>query len=127
MFLRYVLNTFLYYYLVTMIPLICCKIHCLYLSIFVWFRIRFIYEFLKRISICNTSIIHNKKRTPLLNLPTSCISGRLAPQTLSIKGKYTILFSDFLIIGLCNYSADSLFVILSFLTAPPKVFISKNL
>ena len=36
---------------------------------------------------------------------------------LSIKGECTFLFSNFLIIGLCNSSANSLFDIFSFLTA----------
>ena len=52
------------------------------------------------------SITHNKKRIPLLNLLINCISARLAPKLLSIKGDCTFLFSNFLIIDLCNSSAS---------------------
>ena len=58
-----------------------------------------------------------------------------APQKLSIKVECTFLFLNFLIIGLCNSSANYLFYTFSFLTAdlltsvaaPPEVFLSKNL
>ena len=53
------------------------------------------------------------------------MSTRSAPQILSIKEECTILFLTFLIIGLCNYSADSLFEIFSFLTVPPEIFLSR--
>ena len=57
------------------------------------------------------SITHNKNLNPLLNLLINCISSKSAPQILSIKGDCTFLFLDFLIIGLCNSSANSLFEI----------------
>ena len=53
------------------------------------------------------SITHNKKQIPLLNLLINCISARSAPQLLSIEGEYTFRFSNFLIIGFCNSSANS--------------------
>ena len=55
------------------------------------------------------STTHNEKRIPLLNLLIDWISARSAPQMLSIKGEYTFLSSNFLIIGLSNSSANSLF------------------
>ena len=39
---------------------------------------------------------------------------RSAPQILSTKDEYTFRFLQFLIIGLCNSSANSLFEIFSF-------------
>ena len=45
------------------------------------------------------------------------ISARSAPKVWSMKGKCTFLFSNSLIIGLCNISANSLFDIFSILTA----------
>ena len=59
----------------------------------------------------------NKKRNPLLNLLINCISARSAPQILSIKDECNFLFLNFLIIGLCSSSANSLFDIFSCLTA----------
>ena len=47
----------------------------------------------------------------------NCISARSAPQILSIKVDCTFIFLDFLIIGLCNSSANSLFDIFLFLIA----------
>ena len=70
---------------------------------------------------------YNKNLNPLLNLLINCISARSAPQTLSIKNECTFLFSNFLIIGLCNSSAYSLLEIVSFLTVSSDVFLSKNL
>ena len=58
------------------------------------------------------SITHNKNLNPLFNLLINCISTRSAPQTLSIKVQ-----CSFLIIRLCNSSANSLFQIFSFLIA----------
>ena len=46
---------------------------------------------------------------------------------LSIKSKRTFLFLSFLMIGLCNSSANSLFEVVSFLIPPPKVYLTKNL
>ena len=68
------------------------------------------------------SIIHNKKRIPLLSLLISCILARTAPKILSIKDECTFLFSNFLIIGLCNSSGNSLLDIISFVTVAPQVF-----
>ena len=77
------------------------------------------------------SITHNKKRIPLLNLLINYISARSAPQILSIKDECTFIFVIFLIIGLCNSSANSsansLLEIFSFLTVPPEVLLSKKL
>ena len=72
-------------------------------------------------------ITHNKKRIPLLNLLIKCISARSVFQILSIKHEYFFRFLNFLTIGLCSYSANSLFEIISFLIAPPDVFLSKSL
>ena len=58
-------------------------------------------------------------RAPLLNLLINCISTRLAPHTLSIKDEYTFIFLNFLIIGFCNYSANSLFETFLFLIPLP--------
>ena len=66
------------------------------------------------------SVTHKKNRNPLLNLLISCISSRSAPQILSIKDDCTFLFSNVLIIGLCNSSANSSFCIIYFLIAPPE-------
>ena len=71
------------------------------------------------------SVANNKKRIPLLNLLISCISARSVPQILSIKGDCIFLFSNFLIIGLCNSFANSLLEIFSFLITLPEVFLSK--
>ena len=49
---------------------------------------------------------HNKNRNPLFYLLISCISARSAPQVLSLKDEYTFRFSNFLVIGLCNSSAN---------------------
>ena len=46
------------------------------------------------------------------------------PEILSVKGECTFLFSNFLIIGLCDSSANSLLEI-SFLIAPTRFFIKK--
>ena len=73
------------------------------------------------------SITYNKNINPLSNLLIKCISARLAPQMLSIKVGCTFLFFSckFLIIGLCNSSANSLLQIISFLIPLPEVFLSK--
>ena len=97
------------------------------------------------------STAHNTNLNPLLNLLINCILARSACQILSIKGERTSFFSNFLIIGLFNLSANYLFDIFSFLivdlfyvariakvsdrkvfdrasvAAPPEVFLSKNL
>ena len=62
------------------------------------------------------SIAYNKKRISLLSLPINCISVRSTPEILSIR-----------VIGLCNFTAKSLFYIFPFSAAPPAVFLSKHL
>ena len=54
---------------------------------------------------------------PFLYLLINCISARTAPQILSPKGE---CISNFLIIGLCNSSANSLFEIFPFLIPLPE-------
>ena len=71
------------------------------------------------------SITQNKSLNPLLNLFINCISARSAPQILSIKGECTFLLLNFLIIGSCNSSANSLLEIISFLLPLPEVFYQK--
>ena len=56
--------------------------------------------------------------TPFLNVIINCILARLAAQILPIKDECTFGFSNFLIIGLRNYSANSCFNLCPFL-APP--------
>ena len=70
---------------------------------------------------------HGKNLNPLLNLLINCISAKTAHQILSIKDERTFLFSNFQTICLCNSSANSLLYIISFLTVPPKAFLSKYL
>ena len=53
--------------------------------------------------------------------------GRSEPQTLPIKGECTIRFLNFLIIRLCSSLDNSLFFMISFLTTPPAIVLSKNL
>ena len=53
------------------------------------------------------------------------ISARPVPQILSIKDKCTFLFSNILLIGLCNSLTNSLFCIIYFLVAPPKALYQK--
>ena len=60
--------------------------------------------------------------TPLLNLLINWISAKSKPQILSIKGDFTFHLLNFLIIGLCNSSANSLLEIFSFLTSLSEVF-----
>ena len=54
------------------------------------------------------------------------MSARSAPQILFRKDEHTFLFLRFLIIGVCNSSANSLFEIFSFLIAAPDVFCQKK-
>ena len=76
--------------------------------------------------ICYKCQLHiNKNLNPLLNFPISGISARSAPQILSIKAECTFLLLKFLIIVLCNSSANSLLEIFSFLTVPLDVFYQK--
>ena len=73
------------------------------------------------------SITHNKNLNPLLNLFINHISARSASQILPIKGECTFLLLIFLLIDLCNSSANSLLNIISFLTVPREGFLSTNL
>ena len=72
--------------------------------------------------LLKVSITHNNKRIPSLNLFYNWVSARLAPQILSVKVECTFRFSSFLIIGLCNSSANSWFEIISLLTVSPEDF-----
>ena len=72
------------------------------------------------------SVTH-KNLNPLLNLLINYISARSAPQILSIKGDCTFLFLNFLIIGLCNSSANCWSDIFSFLIPLPEVFLLKRI
>ena len=72
------------------------------------------------------SITHNKNLNLLLNLLINYISVRSAPQILSIKDDSTFLFSNFLIVGLCNSSANSLLQIILFSTVSPEVDLSTS-
>ena len=60
----------------------------------------------------------NKNLNSLFNLLINYVSARSVPQILSVKDEGTFLFSNFLIIGFCNSSANSLLDIISFLTVP---------
>ena len=73
------------------------------------------------------SITHNKKQILLLNVHINDMSVRSAPQILSIKDEYTVIFLYYLITGLYNCSANSLSDIISFLIAPPEVYLPKKL
>ena len=72
------------------------------------------------------SITHNKNRSSLLNLLINCISAGSVPEILSIKDNCAFLFSNFLIMGLYNSSANSLLDIISFLTAPSEQFFRED-
>ena len=130
---------FLYHhYPLNIISLIYCKIHSLYLPIlcFVCDYVRL--SFLKDVDSFNTffSLLkewplyiyyeyqyHTIKKELLLHWLIDCISARSAPQILPFKDEYTLRFSSFVIIGLCNSSANCWFCI----TAPPEDFLSENL
>ena len=85
--------------------------------------------------ICYKGKLHNKNLNSLLNLLINCIPVRFVPQILSIKCNFYFLLLNFLILGLCNFSANSpvakskklLFEIFSFLIPLREVFLSKNL
>ena len=53
------------------------------------------------------------------------IYARSASQILPIKGKCTFLLLNFLLIGFCHSSANSLLEIISFLTVPKEFFYQK--
>ena len=72
-------------------------------------------------------ITHNKKRIPSSNFLINCISARIAPQILSLKDECTFLLFSFLIIFVCNYPANFMLEIFSFLIAPQEVFLSKKI
>ena len=63
------------------------------------------------------SITYYKTLNPLLNLLINSNSARSATQILSIKGEHTFLLLNFLINGLRNSLANSLFKIFPFLVA----------
>ena len=68
------------------------------------------------------SITHNKNLNPLVNVLIKYISSRSTSQILSLKNESTYIFLNFLIIGLCDSSANSLIDIISFLIALPDAF-----
>ena len=126
-FLHYVLNTFLYHY------------SAKWFLFGLWFHsskifwealvigIPFLsFKGITHAYLLQISITHNKNLNPLLNLIINCISAKSTPQTFSIKDECTLLFSYFLIIGLCNSYANSLLNIFSFLTFHQKLFYEKN-
>ena len=67
------------------------------------------------------SITQNKSLNPSLNLLNNCICAKSAPQILSRKSECIFIFSNVLIIGLCNSSAKTLLEIISFLNVQPEV------
>ena len=71
------------------------------------------------------STTYNKNLNSLLNFLIHCIHATSAPQILSIK-ECTFLFSNFLIINLCNSFAIHLLEVISFLTFPPEVDLSTS-
>ena len=68
------------------------------------------------------SLAHYEKQIPLLNFLINCILARPAAQVLSIKDECIFLFSNFLMIGLCNFSANCCSYIFSFLISLPERF-----
>ena len=70
--------------------------------------------------------ITNKNRMSLLYLLINYISAKSTPHMFSLKDEYTLCLLNFVIIGLCNYSAHCWFNIISLSTAPPADFLSKN-
>ena len=69
------------------------------------------------------SITHNKHLNTLINLLIKCIPARSAPQILSIQDEPTFFLVKFLIIGLCNSSANSLLETISFTILQPEDFL----
>ena len=129
-----------------MVSLICFKIHYLYLFIFFfWFTTRLMF-FLKRISNCNTLFVFPSinpciftnmvsdtmwNQIPLLCVLINCISAKLVPKMLFWRDKYTLHFSNFLIIDLCNPFSNYWFDITALLKTPfrsshPDVFLEKS-
>ena len=51
-------------------------------------------------------ITHNKNQISLLYLLINYISARSAPQILSVRDEHILRFLNFLIISLCNFSAN---------------------
>ena len=72
------------------------------------------------------SITHNKKQIPLLNFLINCISARSAPQILPVKDECTFILLNFLKIGLCNFSANSLLDIHIFNGSTGSRFITRS-
>ena len=52
------------------------------------------------------SIKYNEKQIPLLYIHINCKSARSALQMLHLKDEYTSCFLNFVIIGLCNSTAN---------------------
>ena len=70
------------------------------------------------------SITHNKKLIPLLNLLINCILAESALQILSLNDGHTFLVLNFLIIVVCNSSANCGFCVISFLIPLPSADLS---
>ena len=73
------------------------------------------------------SITNNKNQNPLLDLLIDCMSAESAPKIMSLKDEYNLNFSNFLITGLCNSSANYWFGIILLLTAPAEDLFSTSL
>ena len=73
----------------------------------------------------NWIITHNLKGFSLLSLLINCMSARSAPQGLSIKTECTFRFFNFLIAGLCDFSANCWSGTFSLLTPLPEDFYEK--
>ena len=130
-----------------MVSLICFKIHYIYLSIFIFGLPPDSSKlFLKHISNCNTPFVFLSinpciftntvsdkmwNQIPLLCVLINCISAKLAPKMFFWRDKYTLHFSNFLIIDLCNSFSNYWFEITSLLKTPfrsshPDVFLEKS-
>ena len=64
---------------------------------------------------------HSKNQIPLIYLLVNCVSAESACEMLTLRNVYTFHFLDFLIIGLCNFSANCWFDIITVLIGPPEV------
>ena len=58
--------------------------------------------------LLNKSIAHKRYLIPLFFLLNDCVSAKSTPHILSLNCKYTSLLLNFLITGLCHYSAKIL-------------------
>ena len=107
---------FLYFDILTLSPILTLGTSLLLGLLYSWFYIS-VFNFncsATHVYLKKISLTHIKKKIPLLNLLFNSMLIRSAPQILSIKDEYTFRFLQFLIIGLCNSSANSLFEIFSF-------------